>query len=170
MRLDGLLKTPAIFNCPALSLPATSAGGGSTSTNHPLGLGMNYPEYGWLATVPNFPYPVYNHVNENQVTRPAQSIVYADAGGISNPGEPDADFWREIPATGCAYFRVPSDSVGSTPYSLGDSRSVPRHDGQVNTVFFDGHASKLRNSAILYNLPRTDSTILWSKNNNGTSP
>jgi len=37
-------------------------------------------------------------------------------------------------------------------------------------VFFDGHASKLRNSAILYNLPRTDSTILWAKNNNGTSP
>ena len=110
MRLDGLLKNPTVFDCPALSLPATQAGGGSTSTNHPLGLGMNYPEYGWLATVPNFPFPVYNHVNENQVTRPAQSIVYADAGGISNPGEPDADFWREIPPPA-----APTSACPATP-------------------------------------------------------
>ncbi len=86
----------------------------------------------------------------------------------SNPDETDADAWQETPATGCAYFRVPSDSYY---YSLnGDSRSVPRHAGQVNTAFFDGHVQKLRNSAIGYDLPRTNGAVLWAKNNNSAGP
>lgn len=170
MRLDGLLPALNVFNCPALTQPASNAGGGSTSTNHPLGIGMNYPEYGWLATTADFPFPVYNTAKEIQVARPAQSIVYADAGMIANPAEPDADAWQEVPATGCAYFRVPSDSAGNPSFATGDSRSVPRHAGQVNAAFFDGHALTLRNHAIFYNLPRTNTTILWAKNNNGDTP
>jgi prepilin-type processing-associated H-X9-DG protein len=102
------------------------------------------------------------------VTSPSQSIVFEDAGGISNPDEADADHWQEVPATGCAYFRVPSDSYYESLH--GDSRSVPRHAGQVNAAFFDGHVFKLRNSAIRYDLPRTNTAVLWSKNNNGVSP
>jgi prepilin-type processing-associated H-X9-DG protein len=93
--------------------------------------------------------------------------VYADAAAISNPDEPDADNWKEIPATGCAYFRVPSDPAS---YPQGDSRSVPRHGGRVNAAFFDGHVVLLRNSDIRYDLPRTDPAIQWAKNNNGSSP
>jgi prepilin-type processing-associated H-X9-DG protein len=104
---------------------------------------------------------------ENQVMNPSQSIVYADAGQISNPAEPNADNWVEVASTGCAYFRVPSDPDG---YPTGDSRSVPRHGGRVNTAFFDGHVQALRNSSIHYDLPRTDNSILWAKNNNGNTP
>ena len=167
LRLDGLAPSQKLFNCPALTQPATASLGGSASTVNSLGIGMNFPEFGWLGAVPAIPFFIYNTARENQVSAPSQSIVFADAGMISNPSETDADKWREVAATGCAYFRVPSDG-GS--YPGGDSRSVPRHGGRVNAAFFDGHVLKLRNSAIRYDLPRTDNSILWAKNNNGTVP
>ena len=167
LRLDGFVPTQKTFDCPALTLPATDAGGGSVSTNHVLGIGMNYPEYGWLSPRQGFSFAVYASANEDQVANPGQSIVFADAGAISNPDETDADKWLEVPATGCAYFRVPSDGES---YPNGDSRSVPRHGRQVNAAFFDGHVEKVRNSAIRYDLLRTNTANLWSKNNRGNSP
>jgi prepilin-type N-terminal cleavage/methylation domain-containing protein/prepilin-type processing-associated H-X9-DG protein len=168
LRLDGLIPSQKSFSCPALTQPSTDGGGGSVSTNHALGIGMNYPEYGWISPRQGFSNPVYTASKEGQVNSPSQSIVFADAGTVSNPDETDADNWQEVPATGCAYFRVPSDSYY---YSLnGDSRSVPRHGGQVNAAFFDGHVLKLRNSLIHYDLPRTNAAVLWAKNNNGASP
>src|SRR5215469_14896039 len=144
-RLNGMIKTTTLFDCPSLVQPATQAAGGSISANHTLGIGMNYPEFGWLSPRTGFPFPVYATSTENGVAAPSQCIVFADAARISNPSEPNADQWQEVPATGCAYFRVPSDPQS---YFKGDSRSVPRHSGQVNTVFFDGHAAKLRNNTI----------------------
>jgi prepilin-type N-terminal cleavage/methylation domain-containing protein/prepilin-type processing-associated H-X9-DG protein len=168
LRLDGFIPSQKTFDCPTLTQPATDGGGGSVSTNHALGIGMNYPEYGWLSPRQGFPNPVYTASQEGQVTSPSQSIVFADAGGIANSDETDADHWQEVPATGCAYFRVPSDSYYES--LKGDSRSVPRHGGRVNAAFFDGHVLKLRNSAIRYDLPRTNNAVLWSKNNNGSYP
>jgi prepilin-type N-terminal cleavage/methylation domain-containing protein/prepilin-type processing-associated H-X9-DG protein len=167
LRLDHYLPTPEIFNCPTLTRPATDAHGGSVSTINSLGIGMNYPEYGWISPAAGFPFPIYATSKENQVSQPGQSIVFADAGKISNPDETNPDNWHEVPATGCTYFRVPSDT---TDYPVGDSRSVPRHSGQVNAAFFDGHVQRERNSAIRYDLPRTDGNIQWARNNNGTPP
>jgi prepilin-type processing-associated H-X9-DG protein len=74
----------------------------------------------------------------------------------------------EVPATGCAYFRVPSDV--SYTVQNGDSRSVPRHSGNVNVAFFDGHVLTERNSSIRYDLPRTNSGNQWSINYTGDAP
>jgi prepilin-type processing-associated H-X9-DG protein/prepilin-type N-terminal cleavage/methylation domain-containing protein len=168
LRLDGDVKGLNIFNCPALTLPATQGGGGAQSNDHTLGIGMNYPEYGWLAAAAGFSYPLYGTNFEKQVAKPSQSIIFADAAAISNMNETNADNWVEIPATGCAYFRVPSDI--SYTVQNGDSRSVPRHLGRVNVAFFDGHVVTERNSSIRYDLPRTNPDIQWALNNNGPVP
>jgi prepilin-type N-terminal cleavage/methylation domain-containing protein/prepilin-type processing-associated H-X9-DG protein len=167
LRLDGFVPAQTINNCPALTQPATFAHGGSTSTINPLGIGMNYPEYGRIMTAAGMPNAVYAAASENQVTRPSQSIVFADAGFVSNPGA-SYDAWVEQPATGCTYFRVPTDTAD---YYHGDfTRSVPRHGKRLNAAFFDGHVELLRNSAIGYDLPRTNAAALWTKNNNGDAP
>jgi prepilin-type processing-associated H-X9-DG protein len=160
-RLDHYANAQNLFSCPSLVRPATDSHGGSVSAVNPLGIGMNYPEYGWLASAGAVPFLIFSTSKENEVVNPSQSIVFADAAEVSNPDEPDADNWEEVPATGCAYFRVPSDYAS---YPNGDSRSVPRHNGLVNVTFFDGHVQKLHNSAIGYDLPRTNAANMWSRN------
>ena len=167
LRLAGYAPAQNLFSCPALTQPATGASGGSVSASSPLGLGMNYPEYGCIEPGPGFSRPVYDSARENSVGQPSQSIVFADAAGLSNPTEPNPDNWTEVSGTGCAYFRVPSDVAS---YSVGDGRSIPRHSGRVNAVLFDGHVAAVKNSSIGYNLPRTDYAALWPRNNNGLVP
>jgi prepilin-type N-terminal cleavage/methylation domain-containing protein/prepilin-type processing-associated H-X9-DG protein len=166
-RLAGLAQPAKLYNCPALTQPAIDGHGGAVSAVNPLGIGMNFPEFGWLDALPDVTFKVYHRAQENEVSAPSQSIVFADAAAVSNNHEANADNWQEVAATGCAYFRVPSDPLS---FPVGDGRSVPRHSGQVNVAFFDGHAVKLRNSAIRYDLLRTNSAILWAKNNNGDPP
>jgi prepilin-type N-terminal cleavage/methylation domain-containing protein/prepilin-type processing-associated H-X9-DG protein len=172
LRLDHLLPAQNVFNCPALIQPATLAHGQSGSSKYALGIGMNYPEYGQIIKATNNPDPAYGSAAENQVTRPTQSIVFADAGFISNPDD-DYDDWVETPAMGDTYFRVPSDTFDyerTTGSGTDYTRSVPRHDKRLNAAFFDGHAELMRNSAIGYELLRTDPAALWTKNNNGDAP
>ncbi|HEV2330691.1 MAG TPA: prepilin-type N-terminal cleavage/methylation domain-containing protein [Verrucomicrobiae bacterium] len=160
LRIGGDAVKREMVDCPALTQPATLNDGGSINANLALGIGMNYPEYGWVELVGSGPiYPP----GQSTVRQPSQSIVFADAGGISNSNEPDADNWNEIPGSGSVYFRVPSDTLN---YPTGDARSVPRHLKYVNVAFFDGHAAAIKNSAIGYQDPRTDGAALWPRNNN----
>ena len=62
LRLDGDAPAQNIFNCPALIQPATRAAGGAASDENALGIGMNYPEFGWLAAAAGFPYPLYGAI------------------------------------------------------------------------------------------------------------
>ncbi|HEV2452732.1 MAG TPA: prepilin-type N-terminal cleavage/methylation domain-containing protein [Verrucomicrobiae bacterium] len=156
-----------MVDCPALTQPAILNDGGSVNASLPLGIGMNFPEYGWTEPAASPPYyPTYPYPGQSSVSQPGQSIVFADAAEISNPNEPNANNWNEVPGSGSAYFRVPSD----TQYSTGDARSVPRHLKRVNTTFFDGHAAAIKNSAIGYQDLRTDGAALWPRNNNGLVP
>jgi prepilin-type N-terminal cleavage/methylation domain-containing protein/prepilin-type processing-associated H-X9-DG protein len=166
-RLDGLLPAQATFSCPALTMNAVNAHGQSASTNYTLGIGLNYPEYGRVEPAAGNADPVYASANEGQVSDPSGSIVFADAGFITNPDD-DYDSWVEEPGAGCTYFRVPSDAHDWNNVDF--TRSASRHGKRVNAAFFDGHATLLRNSSIGYDLSRTNTVALWPKNHNGDTP
>ena len=167
LRLDGYTPAQKMFSCSSLRSPATGSAGGSVSATFGLGLGMNFPEYGWTAPKDGTGVHPYSRASESQVSKPSQSIIFADAAAIANTGEINPDNWKEVPATGSAYFRVPSDVE---EYWQADSRTAPRHGGQVNAAYVDGHVTKLRNSAIRYDRPRTDESVQWARNNNGDTP
>jgi prepilin-type N-terminal cleavage/methylation domain-containing protein/prepilin-type processing-associated H-X9-DG protein len=167
LRLDGFIPSQQAFCCPSLTQAATDAHGQSASTNFTLGIGMNYPEYGQVEPAAGNADPVYASANEGQVSNPGGSIVFADAGFITNPDD-DYDNWAEQPGTGCTYFRVPSDTADYNKVDF--TRSSPRHGKRVNAGLFDGHAEKIKNSAIGYDLDRTNPAALWPKNNNGETP
>lgn len=166
LRIGGEGVKTEMVDCPALSQPATLNDGGSINASHPLGIGMNFPEYGWTESIGGGPYYPTAYPGENTVGHPSQSIVYADAAEISNSNEPDADNWNEVPGSGSVYFRVPSD--GS--YPSGDARSIPRHFKRVNVAFFDSHVATIKNNSIGYQNARTDDSALWPRNNIGLIP
>jgi prepilin-type N-terminal cleavage/methylation domain-containing protein/prepilin-type processing-associated H-X9-DG protein len=166
-RLDSLIPSQATFSCPSLTQPATAAHGQSISANYTLGIGLNYPEYGRVTPAAGNADPVYASASEGQVGSPESSIVFADAGFINNPDE-DYDTWTEEPATGDTYFRVPSDTADYNKVDF--TRSSPRHGKRLNAAFFDGHAEKIKNSDIGYDLDRTNTAALWPKNHTGETP
>ena len=170
LRRDGYGAERGVMNCPALTLPAANANGGQANSTQSLGIGMNSFEYGWTAQTPGLPPHPYSHAKENQVAEPSQSVTFADAALVSNPSDPNADNWKEVPATASIYFRVPSDSQNGNEYVLDPTRSVGRHAGRVNTSFFDGHVAAIKNSVMGYNYQRTDELALWARNHNGLIP
>ena len=168
LRLGGYSKNSKIFDCPSMTFLATKAIGGSISTNHTLGIGYNYPEYGvcWLSTDSK---PTV--IKETGVAKPSGSIVFADAGAVTvGTMKLGADLWvpdiawdaasMQWSGGGVSYFRVPSDPGG---YATGDSRSLPRHNKRCNFGFVDGHAEARKNSAAGYQYPRTFEAALWAR-------
>jgi prepilin-type N-terminal cleavage/methylation domain-containing protein/prepilin-type processing-associated H-X9-DG protein len=145
LRLGGYAKNGKVFDCPSIMGMAFKRVGGSVSTNHTLGIGMNHPEYARTVlkadTSPNL-------VRESQVQKPSASVIYADAGAVTvgTAANPDADAWvpdaaydtlmMQYCGGGMSFFRVPS----SGDFPSGDSRSLGRHSKRCNFGFFDGHA------------------------------
>ena len=170
LRIDGYGAEKGVMDCPALTEPAANANGGQANSHRPLGIGMNAFEYGWTAQTPGLPQHPYSRARENQVAKPSDSVVFADAALVANPAEPDADKWLEVPKTASIYFRVPSDAQNGNEYVNDPTRSIPRHSNRVNASFFDGHVAAVKNSSFGYNYLRTDDLALWARNHNGLVP
>ncbi len=174
LRLGGFAKGNKVYDCPSMRALANKSVGGSLSTNNTLGIGMNHPEF--ARTVPNTDTNP-KLIKESMVQKPAQSIIFADAGAVTvNTLMLGADLWvPDLPydaasmtvfGGGVSYFRVPSD--GNFPG--GDSRSLGRHDKRCNFGYFDGHAQALRNSTAGYQFPRTDERALWARDHASMAP
>jgi prepilin-type N-terminal cleavage/methylation domain-containing protein/prepilin-type processing-associated H-X9-DG protein len=162
------LKGGGIFDCPSLTALAKTAYGGSLSTNHTLGIGMNHAEFGDTSIEGSNP---ISYTTESKVERPSAAMVFADAGAVklSTAGKGADDWLADTTFSGSgavSYYRVPSDPE----YANADSRSLPRHAKRCNFGFFDGHAASLRNSAAGYNLARTDMNAQWARDHRFTTP
>jgi prepilin-type N-terminal cleavage/methylation domain-containing protein/prepilin-type processing-associated H-X9-DG protein len=173
-RMEGYAKNGKVFDCPSMTFLATKNIGGSTSTNHTLGLGMNHSEFGEQTMDGTHPFSL---CKESKVSHPSKAIVFADAGAVTtNTKDLDADEWvadisydaaaLQYFGGGVSYFRTPSDFS----FSGGDGRSIGRHSKRCNFGFFDGHAEGLRNSAAGYQFKRKDESALWARDHIYSSP
>jgi len=79
------------------------------------------------------------------VTRPSDTVAFADAGKVSNPLEKDPDKWLEIPGAQVLYFLTPShpDYASNNPY-----RIINRHQGRAVSAFADGHSQAVKVSTL----------------------
>jgi prepilin-type N-terminal cleavage/methylation domain-containing protein/prepilin-type processing-associated H-X9-DG protein len=172
LRHYNYLKALKAYDCPALRVINSVL---TYSTNHVLGIGMNYPEIAvWVD--PTDTTGQYTHgLKMASVARPVDCLGFADAGTVVTPRDLNPDLWRADPQAasganaasggGTIYFETPSDY---TVYPVsGKAFSIPRHNGRLNAIFMDGHAQIIRNSSIGYKFSRTDGRALWARNHNG---
>ena len=168
LRLGNYMKNSSAFDCPALSVVASNNIGGAVTTNHMLGIGINYSEVGRIigqSAAGKGSATSDNPRKMNQIQRPSLCIGWGDAGTVT-PG-PAVDLtganWQpvDVNGNGATFMRV--KSTGS--YATGPS-SCPRHGKRVNWLFMDGHAALSINSTAGWNLLRTDANNLWSCDNN----
>lgn len=113
------------------------------------GIGMNRPEVGrWLKKGPAL--SDFRHLDA--------TVVFADAGLIANPEEPNPDAWREDPGRNALYFRTPNDLP---LYRTDPQHVVGRHLGGMNVTYADGHVRWIRPSALGLGYPKGDPHALW---------
>ena len=134
LRLGGYAKNGNTFDCPSLKQVATVGIYGSSSTNHPLGIGLNNPEFGRPVDNTNAN-PILP--KESQVTRPSTALVFADTGsalnspGLGAPASPGLapDDWVGDVADGGggSCFYTPTYAPRFV-FDEGHSPSLPRHN------------------------------------------
>ncbi|MBM3877085.1 MAG: prepilin-type N-terminal cleavage/methylation domain-containing protein [Verrucomicrobia bacterium] len=138
------------FSCPSVKF----------FTNQ-LAIGMNYPDIGvWLDGTP----PARNLVREQEVTKPSDTVVFADAQEISNPLEPDPDKWNPTNSTlGRPWVSIILRNPRVGDYNTLPQRPVNRHNFKCNIGFVDGHAEINKVSYIGFQFPEGDQRNLWDK-------
>jgi prepilin-type N-terminal cleavage/methylation domain-containing protein/prepilin-type processing-associated H-X9-DG protein len=163
LRIGNYAPAHKVFNCPSLNLPSAGTGGGGSSANYTLGVGINRPKYGVEMDTPataNTP------PKDTAVVHPSESLLFADAGAITDASSAsaNADSWVEDTAssngTGSSYFKSPTSNPGwwaATPAV----RTVPRHQSRCNTTWYDGHASAVKPSTIGFQYAEGDARALW---------
>lgn len=168
LRIGGYAAAHKVFSCPLLKSPASGAGGGGSSVNYALGVGINRPKFGIemdsVATA-NTP------VKDTLVAKPTDSLLFADAGAITDASKSSssADNWVEntsVTGTGSTYFKSPNGQSAWWDASPA-VRALPRHQKRVNTTWYDGHAASVKTSSIGFvdgnGSPRSqgDPLVLW---------
>lgn len=162
LRLGGYAPAHKVFDCPSLKFTAAGTGGGGSSTNNTLGIGMNRPKFGvQMDTVAGANTPVKDTV----VARPTDSLLFADAGAITDAtkSSANADDWLEDPGalgTGSTYFKSPN-GLASWWDASPAVRVVNRHQKRGNTTWYDGHAAAIKASTVGFQYAEGDPLALW---------
>lgn len=150
------LKNYNVLVCPSLSAPQGPDWADDAENvrgNKGIGYGINDPMTRWDGSGSGFA----------AYSRPANTVMFADAGALVPSGSPDSAMWsanaqartnyRNNPdnykgaggygAAPCARFETPLRSSwdgGGDPFMA----PVARHNGMCNAVFFDGHAKAIK--------------------------
>lgn len=137
------IKNRQVFFCPS-STPTTS-----------LSIGYNHPQFGkWQVGVAS-----PTSLSLADIAFPAQSVVFADAGRVSNPTAAP-DLWTSTQPS--RLFRTPDNTPFYTDYAGGFAEhAFNRHLDTCNLVFGDGHAKALKVSIVGFQYALGDSRALW---------
>ena len=157
----GSLPDPKIFNCAALKVATTTVQSSTTpgASTQPLGIGMNYRAVDGVAitTVGANPNPA--RALESEVANPIGTVLFADSGTVTVPGEPDPDKWVEAVNASAVYFR----NNGDSSYTSLPVRVVGRHLGKTPAGFVDGHIETIKPSVVGLQYPANDPRALWDR-------
>jgi prepilin-type N-terminal cleavage/methylation domain-containing protein/prepilin-type processing-associated H-X9-DG protein len=156
--LQRTMPDPKIFNCPALKVDSTAMSSSTTpgTSAYPLGIGLAFRAgAGGIA----FTQSTTARSRENEVAKPSETVMFADAGLIANLPQANPDLWTEAPFSSAVYFRPPSDGT----YTTTPVRVVARHAGRTPVGFVDGHAESLKPGAIGFQFAAGNPLALWDR-------
>jgi prepilin-type N-terminal cleavage/methylation domain-containing protein/prepilin-type processing-associated H-X9-DG protein len=159
MSKSSALPDPKIFNCPALKVATTTVQSSTTpgASAYPLGIGFNYRGVDGVAITITGASTA--RAMEHEIANPSQTVILADSGTVTVPGQPDPDMWVEAPNSSAVYFRNSSDgSYTSLPV-----RVIGRHLGRTPAGFVDGHSEVVKPSALGFQYPARDPRALWDR-------
>ena len=152
------MPDPKIFNCPALKVDTTTVASSTTpgASGYPLGIGMSFRAgAGGIAFTASSTIPY----READVLKPSDTLMFGDAGTVTNPADPNADNWLEQPLASAVYFRQPTDAT----YTTTPVRVIARHNGRTPAGFVDGHAESIKPSAIGFQYASGSPLALWDR-------
>ena len=150
------IKNYNILVCPSLSAPQGPDWADDAERvrgNKGIGYGINDPMTRWDASGSSMA----------SYTRPADTVMFADAGALVPTGRPDGDMWSQNAQARTNYRANPDNFNGPNGYRSapcarfetalrsswdggGDPFMAPaaRHNGFCNVIFFDGHAKAIK--------------------------
>ena len=104
-------------------------------------------------------------ITMSQVLKPSQTVVFGDAGPVSNPKEKNPDLWREMSGNVLeesvrARFAVPG-APSWQPVKQSSVRMLNRHRGRASAIFADGRAMRLPVSQVGFQYEAGDARALW---------
>ncbi len=158
--LERTMPDPKIFNCPALKVDSTTVASSTLpgASAYPLGIGMSFRAAAGGLT---FTSTSTAKSREVEVAQPSATVIFADAGLVSNLTQADPDLWSETPMASAAYFRSPPDgSYSSTTVGV---RVIARHVRKTPAGFVDGHAESIKPSAIGFQYAAGTPQALWDR-------
>ena len=135
------LQAREVIDCP--SVVGSNLKGVPTPPYSPIGrghfgIGYNHIELSYSPWT-------QKKLNLSYITRPSDTVAFADAGKVSNPAEANPDKWDEVSGAQILYFLTPShpDYAANNPY-----RVINRHQGRAVSAFADGHSQSVKTSTL----------------------
>ena len=168
-RLLKYCASVTVYDCPGCLLPATNtAGGGSGSFNHFLGIGLTGDA--GQSDANSCCGHLYYGTKETVVRHPSDTLMFGDEGCVLQPPAPtvnNCDSWVQLLGASTCLIRVGGPDHGSTttPFpdaGTGKAITIPRHNFRVNVAFADGHVAAIQNSQMGWGLNSTAPGAKWS--------